>query len=493
MRGCSAGLSGMSSQTLSSGSQETRPLRILIVSTSDVGGGAERSAWNVHKMLRQRGHASHMAVGRKLSSDPEIKPIPNDENRSAWSREWYAKAARLDSAKDGWRGMDRLRDFYRLIGQPRRWLDERRGHEDIDFPGTSNLLQLFGVPDVVHCFNLHGGYFDLRFLAPLSQRLPVIVDLRDAWLLTGHCAHSLDCARWQIGCGECPDLSVYPAIRSDGTAYNWQRKRKIFAASRLYVSTPCRWLKDRVEQSMLAPAIIEARVIATGVDLKRYHPGDQAEARAALGLPQGEKILLFAANGVRRNPWKDFETMRAAVSAIAERMPQVRITFLALGENSPPERFGRAQIRFVPYEQDPVTVTRYYQAADLYLHAAKADTFPRVIIEALACGTPVVATAVGGIVEQVKSLRGWEATASVYDASQATGILVRSADPAGLAAAADVLLRDESLRQRLGQNGARDARSRWSLEKQTDRYLDWYSQIVHRSVDPIQPERQRNT
>ena len=51
------------------------------------------------------------------------------------------------------------------------------------------------------------------------------------------------------------------------------------------------------------------------------------------------------------------------------------------------------------------TVAPYYQAADVYLHAAKADNFPRAVLEALCCGTPVVATAVGGIPEQVKGLK----------------------------------------------------------------------------------------
>jgi glycosyltransferase involved in cell wall biosynthesis len=48
------------------------------------------------------------------------------------------------------------------------------------------------------------------------------------------------------------------------------------------------------------------------------------------------------------------------------------------------------------------SVARYYQAADLYVHAAPADTFPNTVLEALACGTPVVATAIAGIPEQVE-------------------------------------------------------------------------------------------
>jgi len=54
-----------------------------------------------------------------------------------------------------------------------------------------------------------------------------------------------------------------------------------------------------------------------------------------------------------------------------------------------------------PYKKDPKNVARFYQAADIYIHPARADTFLNIVLEALACGTPVVASAVGGIPKQV--------------------------------------------------------------------------------------------
>ena len=51
--------------------------------------------------------------------------------------------------------------------------------------------------------------------------MPVALTLHDEWLLTGHCAYTLGCERWRIGCGRCPDLTIYPAIRRDSTAENF--------------------------------------------------------------------------------------------------------------------------------------------------------------------------------------------------------------------------------------------------------------------------------
>src|SRR5439155_26173269 len=144
-----------------------------------------------------------------------------------------------------------------------------------------------------------------------------------------------------------------------------------------------------------------------------------------------------------------YQTIRAAIDLLVERFLQRDLLFIALGDDASAERIGRADVRFVPYEDDPEAVARYYQAADLYLHAARADTFPNTILEALACGTPVVATALGGIPEQIDDGR--------------TGLLVPPADPAALAAAATRLLADPLLRATMSDLAARTARARFGL------------------------------
>jgi glycosyltransferase involved in cell wall biosynthesis len=374
------------------------------------------------------------------------------------------------------------------IGQPHRWLDIRQGKEDFHFPATWRLLDFLpNRPDILHCQNMHVGYFDLRALPWLSHQVPVVLTLHDAWLLSGHCAHSFGCERWKIGCGQCPDLTIYPAIRRDATAYNWKRKRKIFAQSRFYVATPSQWLMDKVEQSILAVAIVAARVIPYGVDLTIFHPTDRQTVRAALGIEQDIKVLLFVANSIRRNVWKDYQFMRNVVAQIGGQLAGQRVLFIALGDDGFGERIGQVEIRFVPYQKAPETVARYYQAADVYIHAAKADTFPIAIIEALACGIPVVATAVGGIPEQVKGaeLANEKLCISNLNRSaphEATGFLVPPRDEKVMIAAIKRLLTDESLRCRLGENAANDAQKRFDLERQVDEYLEWYEEICHNST-----------
>jgi glycosyltransferase involved in cell wall biosynthesis len=442
---------------------DNNPPCILQVNTQDCTGGAARIAWNLFKGLERKGKRSNFAVGTKESLDPAVFEIPNNKNRNNIAR-FFNTVGTIT------RKIPVLRRYsahLTLVGQPVRYRDYLNGFEDFDFPGTRILPEMIPgfSPDIIHCHNLHGGYFDLRELPAISRKIPVVLTLHDAWLFSGHCAHSFDCKRWKTGCGNCPNLTIYPAIRKDATAENWIRKQEIFSKSHLYVSTPCQWLMDKVNISLMKPAIIESQVIPNGVDLNTFRPYDKSAAREELRLPQESSIILFAANGIRNNPWKDYRTLRSAINIVFTNNPNSKILFIALGEKASSEKTGNASIDFVPYQNDPIKVARYYQAADIYIHAARVDTFPNTIIEALACGTPVVATSVGGIPEQID------------DGS--TGFLVPQGNAAYLAEKIQILLDDKLLRQKMGKNSSHIAREKFDGDKQVDAYILWYEKILN--------------
>jgi len=487
-------------------------LRILQVNTLDHGGGAERVAWMLFEAYRnlerglpirseeperrfsicpkeperrlpicseeperrlpicpeesERGlpirPESRLVVGKKFSDDLNVLRVADLARPSAWARGW-GWAERLLRSRS-WR----LSRFLAAIAEPGRWRDTSRGLEDFRHPGTWRLPEM--APDIIHCHNLHGGYFDLRALPELSRQIPVVLTLHDAWFFSGHCAHSFDCERWRTGCGFCPDLTIPPAISRDATAENWARKQRIFARSRLYVSAPSRWLLDRAADSILVPAIVEARVIPNGVDLAVFHPGDRAEARAELDLPPGARVLLFTAHGIRENVWKDYRLLRDAVGIVAERLRGEQVLFLALGEEAPEEKVGGATIRFVPFQPDHTRVARYYQAADVYLHAARVENFPITVLEALACGIPAVATAVGGIPEQIEH--------------EVSGLLTPPGDARAFAASVIRVLTDQDLRRSLSQYASARA-ARFGLDRQVDAYLEWYHTIHSHFTHPV--------
>jgi glycosyltransferase involved in cell wall biosynthesis len=215
---------------------------------------------------------------------------------------------------------------------------------------------------------------------------------------------------------------------------------------------------------MLAPAVVEARVIPNGIDLAIFRPGTQHLARAVLGIPQDTALLLAVGGHFRRSPWKDYETLRAVVARVADVVDSRPVLCIVLGDEGPPEQVGRGTIQFKPYTRDRTAVAEHYRAADVYLHPAVADTFPNTILESLACGTPVVAASVSGIPEQIED--------------GAYGFLVPPSDVRGMASRAAHLLVDGEHRNRMARCAIGVARERFDLALQVERYLALYRRIL---------------
>ncbi len=389
------------------------------------------------------------------------------ELRNAWSRSWLTCGELNQAPKKG--RFERFLKAVALLGEPQRILHRFRGIEDFSYPGSGHLLDLPPHrPDILHFHNLHYDYFDLSLLPELSTKAPTVLTLHDQWAFTGHCGYSLDCNRWEKGCGNCPYLDIYPPIRRDATAFNLERKREIFSRCQLHVVSPSRWLLSLAERSILAGGIIQSECIPNGIDTEIFHPTDQSAARDRLALPARARVLLFVGNRVLNNDYKDFDTMHRAYESVSSVLPHEEVIFVCLGEDSdvPPARAPRG-VQFRPIERDSQRVADYYRACDIYVHAAVSDNFPLTILEAMACGVPVVATATGGIPEQVEDGR--------------SGFLVGLRDHKGMANRIVELLKDPEKRRRLGEEASRIARSRYRTDIMASAYLDWYKEVLANS------------
>lgn len=413
-------------------------MNVLQISPYDHQGGASRIAWNLFEGYKKRGIDSYLAVGKKSLDDPHILEIDNSNYHQI-----------------------------KILTKARKWLEIMLGMEYFNYPGTQNISKLLPTgPDVIHAHNLHGKYFDLRVLPDIAMQFPTILTLHDTWMFSGHCAYAIDCDRWKTGCGKCPDLTIPPQVRRDSTSFNWNRKKGIYAQCRLNIATPSKWIMNQMEQSILLPGVVRAKVIHNGVDLSVFKLGDKQKVRKQLGLPDDAFILLFVvAAALKENKLKDYETIHKALSQLKNRIPGGRkVIFLGLGEQGETEIDGDMEKRFIPYQKDASEVVKYYQAADVYLHAARADTFPNVILEALACGTPVIATDVGGISEQIIDGR--------------TGSLVPAKGYELMSSKIIELLNDVEMNKRMSFEATADAGRRFSLNRMVDEYINFYHEII---------------
>ena len=422
-----------------------RPLqKIVIVNTADEGGGAERVSIAVLEGFLELGLDAWLLVGRKSGTHSRVLSF-------------------YESPYFDYRPYGNARFTEQL--ERRRCDDLSLGLEDFNHPYSHQISELTGSPpDLVLCHNLHGGYFDLHALSTLSRRMPVALRLFDAWLQTGHCAYSLGCDRWRIGCGDCPDLTIPPSISLDGSRANLQRKQRIFQESRLYVSAESKWMLERARQSVLASAAREWRYVRGGVDLTIFSPGCQADARRRLGLDPEATLLLYVANQGTSNRFKDFDTVREALAALPPRQKGQGIILLVAGSDGPDEAISRdVVVRYVGYVQSRPRLADFYRAADVAIHAAFEETFGNVVAEAMACGTPVVTASGGGVLELIDPGR--------------TGLAVPARDPAALAEAIARLLDRPALRAEMGAAAAAAARRQLDGRDTIRNLLSWCREV----------------
>ena len=440
-----------------------KPLSIAQIGSADEGGGAATVARGLMSGYAARGHRVWHVVGRKRGDDPNVVLLPDDD-RLAYRISGYAAAQRglrRLAARYPNRGLGLISRTLRLATHPGAVRSRRRGLEDFDFPGSAACIDGLGSrPDVVHGHNLQGDYFDLRALVAISARVPTMLTLHDMWLLTGHCAYALGCDRWKHGCGDCPDLHLDPPIQRDATRENLQRKHDVVARSTLHIVTPSQWLADQVRESLLGPVVKTVTVIPNGVDVTVFKPAERMAVRAELGLRPDAFVVLLT-TGSHGSMWKDDGTLKDAVGRLSERRLSKPIQFVAIGRAS--AVVPGSPTMSVPFQHDPRMMAKYFQAADLYLHAARADTSPLTVLEAMACGTPVIATRTGGIPEQIDGRNG---------------VLVAPRDGREMADAVERLLNDTGARLTIGGNAAAAVTAKFTLDRQVEAYLAFYRNLL---------------
>ena len=211
-------------------------------------------------------------------------------------------------------------------------------------------------------------------------------------------------------------------------------------------------------------------VVHPGVDLTRFTPGDRLSARARVGLPSDKVVLLFVG---RIQPLKAPDILVRAVAALVDATPTLRDVLQVVICGGPSgsglahptalddlatELGVRDLVRFVP-PVDRLGLVDWFRAADLCVVPSYSESFGLVAVEAQACGTPVVAAAVGGLPTAV--------------ADGVSGVLVNGHDPRDWARTLGALVADPRRRSDLGLGAVRHA-SLFGWEATASATLDVY-------------------
>jgi len=218
-------------------------------------------------------------------------------------------------------------------------------------------------------------------------------------------------------------------------------------------------------------------IIPPGVDLSHFYPIPPDEAKEFVGIPFDKKMLLFVG---RIEPLKGIKTLLRAIGHLSDNGQAEENLCLAVigGEledqdgNDSEEMKLLSQLRDDYGLQDLVTflgrrsqdsLPYYYSAAEMVIMPSHYESFGMVALESMACGTPVIASLVGGLIHLVED--------------GITGYHVPVEDPVALSNRISGLLKDKALRHRMGHDAFAFAK-KYGWETITTQVLDLYSDLI---------------
>jgi len=213
-------------------------------------------------------------------------------------------------------------------------------------------------------------------------------------------------------------------------------------------------------------------VVCNGVDTRTFAPGDQEEARRRLGLPPDVPIVLSVGHLIRR---KGLDILLDAFELVLDEMPEARL-YAVGGPGSPPEPgfvrevqgraaagalAGRVELVGAISGHAGTKMRDWYRAATCFVLPSRAEGMGLVLLEAMACGVPVIGARVGGIPE----------------ATGEAGLLVPPEQPAVLADAIIRLIADPEQRRAFDDDGLERVRSRFSWSAAASSIRSLYREV----------------
>lgn len=424
--------------------EDEQETKIVQINTHDLIGGAERSSYDLHTTYRkEEGIQTDLIVAGKHGDDDDVHRIQYREADWEPAKTW----------RDKW-GLTEI-----LYPTPIEGC--------FKWPHLRNA-------DVVHVHNMHGQYWNSLTLAIFAFQRPTVLTLHDEYTLTGDCCFTYECNRWLKSCGKCPMIGKdqdarYSLGGGDLTRLNVLIKRALFRTPRAYpmaIVTPSEWLANRARRSKNLAHLPIVR-IHNGIDLDFWKPCDQTEARKELGLSRHGRIGLVVAHKLH-DPRKGFDI---ALNAIESLPKSSDLQFVVVGklDEKMSERLSGLPVTPMGYVDSKEKMRTLFAAADFTVAMSRIDNLPYMCIESLACGRPVLGSAIGGIPEIVVNKRvGW---------------LVEYPMPVDrlLEQLRSIETEDQLFFEERFEACRQIAESRFSLEMMKTRYLRLYQEMIESS------------
>ena len=401
------------------------------ISTADSSGGSAVSANRIHRKLIENKIYSKIFTGIKSQKNTSVN---------------YLTRYRLLRYVD---------NYYNI-------LSNKFGFQYDFIPSNLFLNKELEKTNIFQFYNLHGGFFSLGTIKKLSKIAPIILRFSDYWPLTGHCAYPGDCNKWKKICKECPDLSTYPSIGLDQTQRLWKKKRRIFNNIDITLIVPTHKMYSEVKNSLFFKNK-KIYKIPNGIDINSFFFEDKTFAKKSLNIPN-IFTMLFIAHMAFNNYRKGTHLLERLLNKFKD---EKNIQFLIVGNDSFKWRkLGYKNIHTFDFTENVRDKRLIFCASDCKILTSINENFPNVILESMACGTPVIAFESGGVKEII---------------SNDNGILVEKENIEKMEDNIRHLKKNYSLFKKLSSNAMKTIKAKFSSEVEIKKYIQIYKKVLRRS------------
>lgn len=414
-------------------------MKVVVMNTTDIEGGAARCAHRLHNGLRKADIDSTYFVQTKFGVEPDVV------SSKSWGHKLFANLRP---------GIDRL--------PMRLYRHRQRGPFSTGLMSSVDIAPVIALnPDVVNLHYVGEGFMPIRSLAKLGK--PIVWTLHDSQPFTGGCHLPGECRAYEKACGNCPLLGSTSSY--DLSRWILLHKENQWRDLNMTIVTDSSWLADCARKSSLfGSRRIES--INPGLNLKTYVPVDRAAARSILSLPQNKKLILFGAMQSTSDLNKGFQLLLPSVQHISKTALRDDTEVVIFGASKPDSApdFGMPS-HYLGRLHDDISLAVLYSAADVMVVPSIRESFGQTASEAMACGTPVVAFAATGLLDIVTH--------------QHNGYLAKPYESMDLALGIEwVLSRDLCESHMLSDNARQTATARFSIESMTASYIDLFNDVI---------------
>ena len=352
-------------------------LRILTVNVSDSSGGAARAAYRIHKATIEAGVDGQFLVKNKALNDPNVLTVESFDTFGLFKApfRWLQHKINNKLQQARWRPYPNLQDVF---------MSDLRGSS---LHGALQKIEY----DILHLHWINLRFVDIEDLAKVTK--PIVWTLHDCWPFTGVCHYFYDCTRYKQSCGCCPHLASNN--KKDLSHKVWKKKMEIFSKLNIHVVCPSNWLAQAARESAIFKQF-PVSVIPNPLDTNFFTPGIKVDACKVLSISPDKRYILYGAMNAIKDRNKGFAELKRCLQYYEKQFDTKDIEVLIFGSDEKAQfelnHIHTTDLGLLNDQQ----LRAAYRASNVMVTPSLSENLSNIIMESLACGTPVAAFNIGG-------------------------------------------------------------------------------------------------